>query len=119
MKYFPDHANKTEAKIINKIITSALKNGYSISVFDGEDYSLLRSTTRKEIKAECFATDETTLIFHKGEYPDNKGWVVVSDYKGWVWLIHGNSYDVISDYSDNPEIEEILKPAMQYAEELS
>ena len=112
MKYFPDHANKTEAKIINKIITSALKNGYSISVFDGEDYSLLRSTTRKEIKAECFATDETTLVFHVISEP-------FVTKVGWVWLIHGNGCDVIADYSDNPETEALLGPALQYAEELS
>jgi len=114
MKYYPEHAKrghlKIEAQIIDKIITSALRGGYSISVFDGEEFAIRRSTSRKAIEAECFATDETSLIFHKGEYPDNKG---------WVWLIHGNSYDVISDYSDNPEIEEILKPAIKYSEELS
>ena len=111
MKHYPAHANKTEAKIINKIITSALKSDYSISVFDGEDYSLLRSTTRKEIKAECFATDETTLMFNRRDFDAAK--------VGWVWLIHGNGSDVISDYTDNPETEAILENANRYAEELS
>ena len=108
MKHFPqDVLNRPhmqrECKIISRIISAALKGGYSISVNDGEDTTLLRSTSRKEIEAECFATDETILYFVRDFDP-----------KGCVWLVHGNDLDVITDHTDAVELDAILKPAQDW-----
>jgi hypothetical protein len=65
---------------------------------------LLRSTSRKEIEAECFATDETILYFVRDFDP-----------KGCVWLVHGNDLDVITDHTDAAELDAILKPAQDLA----
>jgi len=113
MKHFPQHTldrphMKRECQIISRIITSALKQGYLVSVFDGEDYALRKSGDRAKIEAECFATDETTLRFTKpGFYGLDAG---------AVWLVHGNDLDVIADYSDNRETDDILQPAMDWIE---
>lgn len=106
MTNFPTHINKTEAQIINRVITGGLANGGSISIFDGEEWLPKKSTTRADIQAEVATTDETTFKIR-----DKKGTVL-----GFVYFVHGNGLDVLSDYSDNEETELVIKSAMQYAQ---
>ena len=110
MKHFPEHSDRPhlqpEREIISRVITSALKAGYMVSVHDGEEYGVQRTTDRAKIEAECFATDATTFILRRPN----------GDRIGFVWFIHGNEWDVISDYSDNEETETVLAPAFAYIE---
>ncbi|RWI06830.1 MAG: hypothetical protein EOQ89_03615 [Mesorhizobium sp.] len=88
---FPEHANATEKRIITAILKRALAANYTVSVYDGEEWALKRSTDLEAITAECHATDETTLRMR-----DADGNVV-----GSIFLVHGNEEDVISDHTDN------------------
>ena len=114
MKYFPEYARtrphmKPEAEIVSRVITSALRAGYHISVFDGEEWAVKFSRDRKEIESNCFATDETHFRIR------------TSDQKsvGSVWFIHGNGGDVIADYTDDGRMDELLEPAFNYADKIN
>lgn len=100
--------NKIEARIVRAIVTDALKLGYSVSVYDGEyaEWAIENSTDRKAILAECAATDEDRLYFT----PNGQ-----TKATGVVWIIYGEGDTCVTDYTDTPEMEAILKRANKIA----
>ena len=101
---------KREVKIAHRLVTDALAAGYSVSVYDGEDWAIRQSTARAAICNALCSTDEDVLHFH----PEKPGPVA-----GWVRLIWGNDCDLISDASDNPAMAALLKGAEALAERLA
>lgn len=99
---FPDYMNKTEQRIVGKLIRAALDKGFKVSVYDGEEWPLKMSTDYEAITKEVAATDATWLRFR---HPDNTK-------IGSVFLVHGNEDDVIVDYHDNPTLEELVNHAI-------
>jgi len=98
-----------EHKIVSRIVKDALANDYKVSVYDSEEYVLKRSQSYKAIMAACFSTDDDTLVIR-----DNEG-----EYLGSIALIYGNcGYDVISDYTYNETIENLLTGANALARKL-
>jgi hypothetical protein len=91
---YPDYMNLVEANIINGVIDRALKQGLVISVYDGEEFPIVRSTDKAAIQAETAATDETVYILRNG-----------TERIGSVTFIHGNGPDVLSDYSWNAKVD--------------
>lgn len=94
---YPRHVSPVERTIIDNIINAALKRKYTVSVDD-----LKRSADYDQITAEIAATDITTLIFYTG-----------GRKIGWIFLVHGNEKDVVSDYNISeygswPEILELI-----------
>jgi hypothetical protein len=90
---------RIERKIAHAFIRDALAAGYVISVNDGEETTLIRSTSIKAILGAMFTTDEDRLYIDRPDDP-------VDDRRcfGWVLFIYGNDgYDVISDYTVNLE----------------
>lgn len=80
---------KIERRVIRAFVRSALADGCAISVYDGGDFCLKRSTSEKEIMGAIMSTDEDSLVVSK----DGKR-------IGSVYLVYGNDgYDVINDYS--------------------
>jgi hypothetical protein len=71
--------------------------GCLITVHDGEEATLKTSQDEKAIFAAMNSTDSDTLIFFRG-----------GQRVGNVWLIWGNEDDVVSDWSDNAEIDAIV-----------
>lgn len=84
-----------ERKIAIATIKDLLNSGHSISVNDGEEVTLERSTDQTDILDAMFTTDEDYLIAHKdGELTSI----------GWVRFIYGNDgWDVVNDYTTNLE----------------
>lgn len=95
--HFPEWLHKSEAAIIDGLITAILNRGYLISVFDGEEYSVKRSADRELIQKETAATCDTTYVLRTTD----------GVRVGFFWMIHGNHCDVISDYSDSPTFDAI------------
>lgn len=93
------YLSHTEATIINKLIDDILSRGLLISVQDGEEWAVKRSTDPDEIKRDIGETCETQIVCRD---PDGT-------FRGWFWLIHGNDEDVISDHTDNEICHEICK----------
>lgn len=76
----------TEEKIVKRLIAKALDTGHSLSVWDGEAFSIRDSTDAKAIFDATRSTDEDRLLYFK----DGK-------HVGWVQLVYGNDEDVIAD----------------------
>lgn len=97
----PDHRNyspslarriEAERRMCTALVDTCLKRGYVISVSDGEEWPVKRSTGKAVIMAALFSTDEDVIVIRNAE----------GDKLGWFQLIYGNDgYDVVSDYSDN------------------
>ena len=99
-----------ERKIVQKMISLVLADGHSISVNDGEEWVVKRSSSKKEILHAMFSTDEDVLTVY-----DDKGMRAA-----WFSFVYGNDgYDVLSDYSANAYGDKIwnaLKPSIEKME---
>lgn len=104
-----------EAIIAKKLIALALERGHALSVNDGEEWTIKRSTDAAEVFAALGSTDEDLLLIQApGLIP-----LTVSR----VLLVYGNEPGVlISDYSCPPATEEergaIMKPMNALADEI-
>lgn len=97
---------KLEVRIVKKVIDAVLAAGHAISVYDGEEWAIKRSTNKSDILNACFSTDDDQFRIR-----DKEG-----NYVGWIHFVYGNDgHDVISDYST--DIEELLKPINDYADQ--
>jgi hypothetical protein len=82
-----------EKAVVRAFVKSALNEGCEISVYDGMDYPLKRSTDEAAIMKAIMSTDEDHLFVWKGGVKI-----------GFVSLVYGNDgWDVICDYSVNLE----------------
>ncbi len=86
-----------EMTIAKELIERALARGYTVSVYDGEEFTVKRSVDLATIIASLATTDCDTLVIRNGK-----------DRLGSILLIWGNGEDVISDYTDKPEIEALV-----------
>ncbi len=89
----------TERRIASKLVERILAKGYVISVFEGEQWCLSRSSDKAHIFAALASTDSDTLRIR----------TVDGAPVGSIVLIWGNEDDLISDASDSEEIEELCK----------
>jgi hypothetical protein len=99
--------NTIEHRIVSQLLAAALPLGYTVSVWDGEEWTLRNSRDPGEI-LQALATTSDDLI----SFRDAAGARV-----GTIWLIWGNSQDLISDCSANPRIEALCRAAMQGIQE--
>lgn len=86
-EHLPD-TNLIERQIAIKLVDGILEAGYTISVNDGEEMTLVKSSDKDAILAAMASTCHDWLIVHGGEV-----------YIGRVMLVWGNSTDLISDYA--------------------
>jgi hypothetical protein len=100
-----EHLSQTEKTIISAILADAISAGYTISVYDGEEWAVKLATSVEAAAREIGATDCTTLRFRKH-----------GESVGQVFLVHGNDCDVIADHTDNAAMESLLARANQIAE---
>lgn len=97
----PDHRNyspalarriKAEKRIAAALVEGSLKRGYAISVNDGEEWVVRRSTDKVEIMASMFSTDEDYIHLRTAS----------GEKVGYFYLVYGNcGHDVVSDSSAN------------------
>lgn len=106
---------RVERSIARRVILDALRAGYTLSVFDGEEATLLYSDDSKSILKALFTTDEDWLLFHNADNDrklDTRG---IPPNDGWVQFVYGNDgYDVISNYTIN--LERVLTGAFALAD---
>lgn len=93
-KYAPRAARVIACKLIDK----ALRQGLKISVNDGVEWTVKHSQDRAVIIAALASAECDCLQFN-----DDNGKL------GKVWLIWGNDEDVISDYSDDDAIIQLVE----------
>lgn len=93
-----------ERRMARALVKEAILLDYTISVHDGDSYVLKKSKDQKTILSKMYSTDEEMLYLYEDD-----------QRIGWFHLVYGNDgYDVVSDYSDNDECNDIwnriLKP---------
>jgi len=78
-----------------KLVSHAVKDmGYTVSVWDGEEWQVKRSTSLPAIKDAMESVDESQLKFRDAEGND----------MGWASIVLGNDGgDEVSDYSVSRE----------------
>ena len=109
-KQKPIRSRRLERLVLFRLIKAALWAGCNISLYDGEEWVIKRSTDRRALLAASMSTDEDYLRIRTAN-----GVIV-----GVVVLVYGNEgWDVISDYTDNPTMEAIVTPVMEWAEKLN
>ena len=103
--------HRHERAIAERLITDAIAQGYQVSVSDGEEWTVKRSTDSKAIMAALFSTDEDYIRIRKeGE----EGSI------GQFALIYGNDgWDVIADWSYTEETEAVMQQIQRGASELA
>ena len=94
------HLDHTERQIITALIDATLAQDLRVSVYDGEEWTLSRSTDRAAIRAAIGTTDETTIAIWTKHPEDGETLARL----GNILLIHGNGEDVISDCTDSATI---------------
>jgi hypothetical protein len=88
-----------EVELCQKLVKKGLAAGYRISVYDGEDCVRYASVREAEILEVLFETKLTKLRFL----------TPIGKHVGDVVLIYGNGEDVISHWSDNVAINELIE----------
>lgn len=94
-----------ETRIARCLIRHALESDYTISVCDGEEWTLKLSTDADAIMKALQSTDSDVLRFRSKQKLKPK--------IGDVWLIWGNLEDVISDFSDNKSMSTLIDAVMK------
>lgn len=95
-----------EEQIIERLVTRALADGYTISVNDGEEWTVSRSTDQHTIMHALATTGEDILFFYMND-----------KYVGMVQLVYNGDETVICDHSDNEAINALVEYADQVSEE--
>jgi hypothetical protein len=100
---------KIEKRIVRQIVKNALARNWNVSVYDGEEITLLYSKNLTEIIKATFTTDEDVLIFRDA----------VSKYVGQVALVYGNDgWDVVSDHTWSDVMDEFMAPITELSDRL-
>ena len=84
-----------------RIVTAAIDQGFAVSIHDGEEWAIKKSTNKKAAKAALGATDSETIRLRD----------IATEIKiGDILIVYGNSEEeAVSDYSDNPAMNAFLK----------
>lgn len=102
---------EAEMRVVRAVVDALLADGWLVSVDDGEETTVIRSTDADVICAALGTTDEDTLRCRKPAAPG------VPAQAAAVWLIYGNEpWEVIADHSVS--LTDVLKPAEAVADEI-
>jgi hypothetical protein len=103
------NTTQIEAQIVSMIIDSCFSSGYAVRIYDGELWASSIYDTKEEHLASIHNTDmESLVVFNR----DTRKRV------GSIELVYGNDgCDVIHDYTDNIEINDILSEVFAWIDE--
>jgi hypothetical protein len=89
-----DYTTLGERRTATRLVAAALAAGYTVSVYDGEEYTVKRSRESKKILEALASTEADTLVIR-----DSAG-----ERVGDLCLIWGNDEtgsELIADHTDN------------------
>ena len=101
---YRDNTTIGERRTIAALLAVALRKGYTVSVNDGEEWTVKHSTSSDEITAALATTGEDVLRFR------DKDKVLV----GNAYLIYGNAADgseLVYDHTDEPSMNTLISQA--------
>jgi hypothetical protein len=94
------YAARNEAKAARALVRAILAQGYAVSVHDGEETTVKRSTSERKIFDAMCTTGEDSIIAHRPDLNNASGW----HRAGTFFLVYGNAEDgseLIADHTDN------------------
>jgi hypothetical protein len=98
-----------DLEVIGAFVDDALALGHKLSVSDGEEYTVKRSTDRAEIMGALGTTDADSIVIR-----DQAG-----ERIGWVSLVYGNEPGVVvSDHTDTPAMNAIMARASEIGDRI-
>lgn len=97
-------ANQIENRIAQALIHEILVRGFTVSINDGEEEVITKSTAEKAILKAMANTDENTIVFFNSKGP-----------VGGIMIFFGEGDEMISDYSDNLITNQIVERAKKIA----
>ena len=100
-----DYTTAGERGTATRLVRAAIHAGYTVSVNDGEEWTVRRSTAEREILAALGSTELDYIRFYRGE-----------DSIGTAMLIWGNDEtgeELIADYTDNAEMDALTSAAQR------
>jgi len=93
-----------ERGVATRLVRAAINAGYTVSVYDGGEWTVGTSRKEREVLAAMATTGEDTLRFRDG----------TGERIGDAWLIWGNDLDgseLIADHTDNDAIAALVQQA--------
>jgi len=97
---------RVELRIVHSLIKEAKKRDLTLAIVDYTPADM--EPYGGDLKTALFDLDEAFVVVRKNGV-----------YTGWIQLIFGNDgYDLVSDYSINPTVEDLLKPVNELADSL-
>lgn len=102
------YATKGEARVARRLVRAMLARELSVSVNDGEEWTVTRSRSYRTIVDALCTTGEDAI----------RAYAPTGDSMGTFWLIYGNAEDgseLISDHTDNAICDQMARIA--YKEE--
>jgi hypothetical protein len=92
-----------ELAVFNRLITACLAKGYFVSVHDGEEWAVKRSSDMSEIREAATAVEMVELVIRDMENNRKVGWISI------IWGNAPDGSELIADYTANPEMEALVK----------
>ena len=99
-----------EKGIAKRVVRAAIEAGFTVSLWDGGEWTVKRSSKLPEVMRAMFTVDEERL-----DIRDSEGGFI-----GHVWFIYGNDgWDALGDYTATETMERLLKDANAYANSMA
>ena len=101
-----EYTTSGERGVATRLVRAAIHAGYTVSVYDGGEYTVKRSRRERQILAALATTEIDTLVIR-----DSAG-----ERLGALMLIWDNDptgEELIADYTDKPEIEALANAAQR------
>ena len=101
-----EYTTSGERGVATRLVAAALAAGYTVSVYDGEEYTVKRSRKARQILAALASTEEDWLVIRNS----------AGDRLGSIRLIWDNDptgEELIADHTDKPEIEALANAAQR------
>jgi hypothetical protein len=92
------HRMELERQMASALVKACLARGLTVTVNNGEDIAITRSTDYRAIMDALWQTDEEHLILHDA----------LGRRQGWFFLVYGNDgHDLVCDYGITATTDEI------------
>jgi hypothetical protein len=101
-----EYTTSGERGVATRLVRAALNAGYTVSVSDGEEWTVKRSDSEAVILPALATTGYDTLRFRNS----------AGDYVGSAYLVWGNEESgecLIADHTDNDAIEALYNAAQR------
>jgi hypothetical protein len=94
----PEHMTREEFRIVRTLINRALSRDYTVSVYDGEEFTVKRSRDPAEIIGALATTGGDLLRIRTAD----------GAKVGVIQLVYNGDDTVIADHTDNAETADLI-----------